>query len=163
MSCEKVLDKVYEYSGKEPMPLFTRIWIGFHLLFCPDCAQEVERFEVCRDILHNDFMPQAPIDLENNVMAMIADDEAEDLEGEAASLDGALSGGFSTRGWVIAGLVMLVSFATAFIGFDFNTVAMAAGISFLIPIGITIGIVLTGYGALFIGSHLKELTERFGL
>jgi hypothetical protein len=162
MNCEKVLDKVYEYSGKEPMPLFTRIRIGFHLLFCPDCAQEVERFEVCRDILHNDFMPSAPVGLENNVMAMIAADETEDLE-EAPSLDGVLSGGFSTRGWVIAGLVMLVSFATVFLGLDFNTVALAAGISFLIPIGITIGIVLTCYGALFIGSHLKELTERFGL
>jgi hypothetical protein len=30
-------------------------------------------------------------------------------------------------------------------------------------VGITIGIVLTCYGALFIGSHLKELMERFGL
>jgi hypothetical protein len=33
----------------------------------------------------------------------------------------------------------------------------------MIPIGITIGIMLTGYGALFIGSHLKEFSERFGL
>jgi len=29
--------------------------------------------------------------------------------------------------------------------------------------GITIGIILTTYGALFIGSHLKQLSERFGL
>ena len=35
--------------------------------------------------------------------------------------------------------------------------------SFLLPVGITIGVVLTTYGALFIGSHLKELSERFGL
>jgi hypothetical protein len=35
--------------------------------------------------------------------------------------------------------------------------------SYLLPVGITIGIVLTSYGALFIGSHLKELSERFGL
>jgi hypothetical protein len=35
--------------------------------------------------------------------------------------------------------------------------------SFLLPVGITFGIVLTSYGALFIGSHLEEFSERFGL
>jgi hypothetical protein len=35
--------------------------------------------------------------------------------------------------------------------------------SFLLPIGITIGVIVTGYGALFIGSHRKELSDRFGL
>jgi hypothetical protein len=161
MNCAKVLDKVYEYSGREPqdtMPLLTRIYIGMHLLVCPDCAQEVERFEVCKDILQNDFLPSTPPELEDNVMAMLAADEDES-EAELAEH----SGGFSTRGWVIAGLVMLVSFATAFFGFNFNEVALAAGLSFMIPIGITIGIVLTCYGALFIGSHLKEFIERFDL
>jgi len=156
MSCEKILDKVYEYSGDpDAMPLVTRIRIGLHLLVCPDCAQEVERFEVCRDILHSEFLPPAP-DLEDAVMAIISAEENEMEEAE-------LPGGFSTRGWVIAGLVMLVSLATAFFGLDFNRVALAAGMSFMIPVGITIGIVLTCYGALFVGSHLKEFTERFGL
>ncbi|MDR2718904.1 MAG: peptidoglycan-binding protein [Treponema sp.] len=160
MSCERILDKVYEYSGSGPdaMPLLTRIRIGLHLLVCPDCAQEVERFEVCRDILHSDFLPPAP-GLEDTVMAMIAAEEGEIPEMEEAEFPG----GFSTRGWIIAGLVMLVSLATAFFGLDFNKVALAAGMSFMIPVGITIGIALTCYGALFVGSHLKEFTERFGL
>ncbi|MDR0457154.1 MAG: peptidoglycan-binding protein [Treponema sp.] len=160
MSCEKILDKVYEYSGGEPdsMSLLTRIHIGLHLLVCPDCAQEVERFEVCRDILHSEFLPPAP-GLEDTVMAMIAAENGKADETE----DAELPGGFSLRGWIIAGLVMLVSLATAFFGLDFNKVALAAGMSFMIPVGITFGIALTCYGALFIGSHLKELTERFGL
>ncbi|MDR0495608.1 MAG: peptidoglycan-binding protein [Treponema sp.] len=158
MSCESVMDKVYEYSGGESyaMPLLARIWIGLHILICPDCARELGRFETCGDILRNDFFPPAPL-LEDSVMAAIAAGE------EAAAGETELPGGFSTRGWVIAGLVMLVSLATVFFGLDFNKVALAAGMSFMIPIGITIGIVLTGYGALFIGSHLKELSERFGL
>jgi len=159
MSCEKILDKVYEYSGDpDAMSLVTRIRIGLHLLVCPNCAQEVERFEVCRDILHSEFLPPAP-DLEDAVMAMIAAEEGEAIEMEEADLPG----GFSTRGWIIAGLVMLVSLATAFFGLDFNKVAFAAGVSFMIPVGITIGIALTCYGALFVGSHLKEFSERFGL
>jgi hypothetical protein len=159
MSCEKILDKVYEYSGDpDAMPLVTRIRIGLHLLVCPDCAQEVERFEVCRDILRSEFLPPAP-GLEDTVMAMIAAEEDEAIEAEEMESPG----GFSTRGWIIAGLVMLVSLATAFFGLDFNKVALAAGMSFMIPVGITIGIALTCYGALFIGSHLKEFSERFGL
>ena len=75
----------------------------------------------------------------------------------------AVPGGLSTRGWVIAGLIILVSLVTAFFGLDFQKLALETGMSFLLPVGITIGIVLTSYGALFIGSHLKELSERFGL
>jgi hypothetical protein len=146
---------VYEH---EKMPLLMRIQIGMHILVCPDCARKIERYEVCRDILRSEFLPSDP-GLENSVMAMIAAKEGEVQETEEA----AVPGGFSTRGWVIAGLVMLVSLATAFFGLDFNKVALANGMSFLVPVGITIGIVLTSYGALFIGSHLKELSERFGL
>jgi hypothetical protein len=155
MSCAKILDIVYE---QEDMSLFNRIRVGLHLLVCPDCAQEVERFEVCRDILNNDFMFPAP-DLENAVMSMISAEE----DGITEGCEAEVPGGFSTRGWIIAGLVMLVSLATVFLGLEFNKVAFIAGMSFTIPIGITIGIALTSYGALFIGSHLKMLSERFGL
>ena len=161
MSCERILDKVYEME--DPMPLFTRIRIGLHIITCPDCAQEVERFEVCKDILRSDFVDAVSLDvaagLENTVMTIVAAEETVTPAAEEVEVPG----GLSTRGWVIAGLVILVSLATAFFGLDFNHVAIAAGMSFMIPVGITIGIVLTCYGALFIGSHLKELTERFGL
>jgi hypothetical protein len=161
MNCERVLEKVYEMD--DSMSLLTRIRIGLHIITCPDCAQEVERFEVCRDILRNDFFPTSILDaapsLEDTVMAMAAAEEDNAMEQESVEI----SGGFSTRGWVIAGLVMLVSLATIFFGLDFNKVAVASGMSFMIPIGITIGMALTCYGALFIGSHLDEFTERFGL
>ena len=154
MSCAKILDLVYE---QEDMSLFNRIRVGLHLMVCPDCAQEVERFEVCRDILHNDFMFPEP-DLEDSVMSMISDGEE-----ETETCETEVPGGFSIRGWIIAGIVMLVSLATVFFGLEFNKVALIAGMAFTIPIGITIGIALTSYGALFIGSHLKDLSERFGL
>jgi len=155
MNCAKILDLVYE---QEDMSLFNRIRVGLHLMVCPDCAQEVERFEVCRDILHNDFMFPEP-DLEDSVMAMISDGEEETAE----ICEAKVPGGFSIRGWIIAGIVMFVSLATVFFGLEFNKVALIAGMAFTIPIGITIGIALTSYGALFIGSHLKDLSERFGL
>jgi anti-sigma factor ChrR (cupin superfamily) len=145
--------------------MLAQLQVGLHLLICPGCAQEVERFEAIRDMLRYDFLPPAP-GLEDSIMASIAAEEGETLEELEAGEIAVVPGGISTRGWVIAGLVLLVSLATVFFGMEFNHVALDAGMSFLLPVGITVGIVLTTYGALFIGSHLKELKElgeRFGL
>jgi predicted RNA-binding Zn-ribbon protein involved in translation (DUF1610 family) len=157
MSCSKILDAVYEYSGEEQMPLLLQLHVTLHAMFCPDCAREIGRFETCREILGEDFIPP-PAGIEDSIMAIIAAEEEVQTEESFAAHQG-----FSTRGWVVAGLVILVSFVAAFFSLDFNKIAREAGISFLLPVGITIGIVLTSYGALFIGSHLKELSERFGL
>jgi hypothetical protein len=169
MTCHDIMDKVYEYAG-EPMPLVLHIRIAMHLFFCPDCAQEYERFEVTRDILRNDFLPPAP-DLEEPVMLHIMQEAAEapdyaaedDIFGEISEGFSGAADGVSFRGWVITGLIMLFSLSTSFFGLDFSRLAAAEGISFLLPVGITIGAVLTVYGAFFIGSHLEELSERFGL
>jgi anti-sigma factor RsiW len=156
MNCNDLLDRVYEYAGDEELPLLLRIHLGVHCFFCPQCAQELERFEVSRDLLRNDFFPPAP-DFEDQVMAQI-NREADEMEEAGQDI-----AGVSFRNWVIAGLVMLVSLSTSFFGGDFVRVSRSLGSSFLLPVGLTIGVVLTGYGALFIGSHLKELSNRFGL
>ena len=158
------MDLVYEYSGgdcgrEDPMPLFCQIRIWLHTMICPACAQEIERYQVTRDILREDFFPPSP-ELEDVIAAKIAAEE--DIQAEAEE-SYAAAGGLSFRGWAIAGLIILVSLATSFFGLDFQKVADESGISFLLPAGITIGIVLTTYGAFFIGSHLKELSERFDL
>jgi hypothetical protein len=152
------MDTVYEYSG-EPMPLLAHLQVTLHLFLCPNCAQEYERFELSREIMRTDFFPLSA-DFEDPIMNLLAAEETSVFEGQESPV---VPGGLSTRGWVIAGLIILVSLVSAFFGLDFNEVAESAGISFLLPVGITIGIILTSYGALFIGSHLKELSERFGL
>jgi hypothetical protein len=167
MNCNKMMDKFYEYSGGESLPLLLQLRISLHLFFCPGCTQEVERFEAVRDMLHSDFFPPSP-DFEDTIMALIAGENS-DARSSSALEEGEwleapdTPGGLSTRGWVIAGIIILFSLASAFIGLDFNEIALAAGMSYLLPVGIITGIVLTSYGALFIGSHLKELSERFGL
>jgi hypothetical protein len=154
------MEMVYHYSGSEydtedSMPLFNQLQVWLHSFFCSDCAEKIECFEFARSILREDFFPQAP-NLENAIMAKIAHEP----ESETAPFT---AGGLSTRGWIITGLIMLISLATAFFGLDFQNLASETGTSFLLPVGITIGILLSVYGVFFIGSHLKELTERFGL
>ena len=161
MNCEKILNKVYdgsEHNFHNSIRLLTRIRIGLHLIVCSDCIRKIERYEICKDILKNDFLPPSQ-SMEDTVMSLILSEEEKIIVEEEA----AVTGGIPIRGWVIACLVMLVSLASIFLGFDFNKLVLNAGTSFMIPIGITVGIALTCYGALFIGSHLKELSRRFGL
>jgi hypothetical protein len=168
MTCHEIMDKIYEYSGEESMPLLLQARIALHLFFCPDCTQEAERFEVTRNILKHDFFPPAP-DVQEPVMlqimrgaiepaALAEDEESGALEEFPASVEGV-----SFRGWVITGIIVLFSLSSSFFGGNFGRLAALGGMSFLLPVGITIGAVLTCYGAIFIGSHLKELSERFGL
>ena len=119
-----------------------------------DWIEKMEHYQSAKTIMKEDFFPPSP-NLEDSIMAKI---EAEQEEPAYAPV-----GGLSTHGWVIAGVIILISLVTSFFGLDFQQLALKSGMSFMLPIGITIGIVLTTYGALFIGSHLKDLSEKFGL
>jgi hypothetical protein len=160
MNCRDVMERYYEYDGDQPMPLLLQIRISAHLFFCSECAGEIERYEEGRDFLRAKI-PLSPA-FEDVVMARIeAETEGEDAVFEE---DGFIpAAGIPLIGWIITGIVVFFSLSTLFLGLDFNKVAATGGISFLLPMGITIGVVLTIYGAIFIGSHLKELSERFGL
>ncbi|MDR2135777.1 MAG: peptidoglycan-binding protein [Treponema sp.] len=163
MKCDDLLDRAYEFSGDTGLPLLFRLRIRLHCLVCPQCAQELERFRLVQDILRNDFLPGGA-DFADAVMARIgAEDPAlSDAEGGA---DGIYEEpeGVSLRFWVGAGFFLLFSLSSSFFGMDFIKVALREGASYLLPLGITIGAVLSIYGAIFIGSHIKELSERFGL
>ncbi|MDR1618676.1 MAG: peptidoglycan-binding protein [Treponema sp.] len=171
MTCHEIMDKVYEYDG-EPMPLLLHVRIALHLFVCPGCARELERFETVRDILKTGFFPPTP-DFEETVMEKLRNEAPFEISAgeEAAYFSGTEAGppaglpdtGVSFRRWVITGFIALFSLSTSFFGLNFSRLAASEGISFLLPVGITVGVVLTCYGALFIGSHVKELSERFGL
>jgi hypothetical protein len=163
MTCDDLLDKVYEYSGASALPPLLQLQVKLHCLFCPQCAQELERFRLAQDILRNDFFPPAA-DFAGAVMARLRAESS--LEADELPEGGGIFGedtGISFRDWVITGLILLFSLASSFFGMDFIKVAAREGSSYLLPLGITIGAALSCYGAVFIGSHLKELSERFGL
>jgi len=161
MNCSKILDMVYHYSDndgtEDTIPLLSRIQICLHTFLCLNCARKIERYETTMRIMSRDFFPPSP-GLEDPIMSRIASEEE-----LSESTPYAIPGGLSIRGWIIAGLIIVVSLGTSFFGLDFQKIADVTGISFLLPFGITAGIVLTSYCAFFIGSHIKELTERFGL
>ena len=157
MKCKKAMDLIYYHYG-EALPLLVHIRTAFHLFLCPDCAKKNDLLEKSRIIFNNDFLPSAP-GLEESIMSKVSTEESAVQETEKPVFPRILS----TRVWVIAGFVILISLTSAFFGLEYNKIANSAGDSFIVPLGITIGIVLTCYGALFIGSRLKDFSKRFGL
>jgi len=157
MNCEKILDMFYE---DDEMPIINQLQINLHAFFCSSCAEKIEKYETAKSAMKDFLLQQnAWPDLEESIMSGLRPEQPNEEENESSSIPSVLS----TRRWVIAGLILMVSLTTVFFGLDFKKLASESGMSFLLPMGITIGIVLTTYGALFIGSHLKELSERFGL
>jgi hypothetical protein len=152
-----VINEIYNASGEDPLPLLVQLRQNIHLLFCSRCAEAVKTLDLLQDSANNDFFRPSP-GIEEKVMKKIMNEEiAEEEPGNFFSVPG----GFSVRGWIFAGCFLLLSLSTAFFGMDFGELAAAQGSRFLLPVGITIGAALTGYCALFIGSHLKEFSSRF--
>ena len=146
------------------MSIFTHLALELHLLFCPRCASALRRYRLGRELLASSFQdPELKIpslelpDLGSPVMARLFDDKSfsEQQEGAVDAL--------SFRRWVITGCVIVISLVSVFFCLDFMELSASAGSSLIIPMGLTIGIFISAYSALFIGSHLKELSERFNL
>ena len=162
LSCRDVMDEIFESFGDDVLPWAQRFRINFHLFFCPRCTAELRKLEIFNEMMRSDFFPPAPY-FEEEIMKQLAGEFSYDEISEQISKDllHEVPGGFSFRSWVIIGLIILLSLATSFFGTDFIKAASNLESSFMLPLGITVGIVLTGYGAFFIASHLKELSEHF--
>ena len=157
LSCNQVMDEIFEFSGEDEVSLVQRLRIGLHLFFCARCAEESRKLVIMQEMLNSDFFPPAP-DFEEKVMEQLSVDFQEEAK---RTLSPELPGGFSFRSWTIIGFIILVSLAISFFGIDFIEAASNQRSTFLIQLGITVGTMLTGYGAFFIASHLKELSEHF--
>ena len=155
VDCRTVMETVDLSEKDDSPPLLTRLRIDLHLLFCPECSRALRNLRYLQEIMKTDFIPGCP-DFEKPVMECLYEETAPEEKIDAPA-------GFSFRGWVLIGFFVLLSLSSSFFGISFGVIANEEGLSFLLPVGITIGIVLTCYGALFIGSHLKELSARFGL
>jgi len=154
--CKTVMDTVCESERESFLPVLVQVRIWLHQLSCAACETELKNLRNAEEILKTDFLPAPPPDFSEILMERIYEETAEDKVIYTPA-------GFSLRGWVIIGFFVLLSLSSAFFGTNFLRVAYAEGLSFLLPVGITIGLVVTCYGALFIGSNLKELSSRFGL
>ena len=164
IDCKDLMDITYESDRDSSLPILTQLRIDFHLLVCPDCSRQLRSLRNVEEAMRTDFFPPSP-DFGEAIMERLGGETCEEAYVEEAYVmeETDAPAGFSFRSWVIIGFFLLLSLPSSFFGMNFIEIANAEGLSFLLPVGITIGIVVTCYGALFIGSHLKELSNRFGL
>jgi hypothetical protein len=122
--------------------------------------------------MKTDFFPPVPAVLGDSIMERIHGEfaeivpECQDFSPEFLDASVDTDDSFDTislRGWVITGIVVLISLVTTCFSIDFSGEALSQNSSFLLAVWITFGAVITGYGAFFIGSHLKEFSSRFRL
>ncbi|MDR2098038.1 MAG: peptidoglycan-binding protein [Spirochaetaceae bacterium] len=152
MNCNEVLDALYYSDGG--IPLVKRIFIAFHIWRCPKCAAHadaLQKVSACRE----DFFPPAS-GIADSVMALIREGGAlvKPANGQEA---------LSIRAWAAAGLAILVSVSSAYLGIDYLTPVDIRTANLMLPVGITVGCVVTAFGAIFIGCHIKELSAWLGL
>ena len=132
-----------------------RMRFAAHTLVCKVCAQKKRRLTAAEQVLKTGFLPPPPEPCADAVMAFI-------LAGEGDALK-EVHEYVSLRGWIIAGIVIVASLLSVYLNVDFGSIARTQGLSFLLPLGITIGAVITAYSAMFIGTHLDMLCEKLGL
>ena len=155
MDCNAVLNDSYNTDKDNPLPKISRMRINFHLLFCPACSAELKNLRHIEEIFRIDFLPPSP-HFDELIMEHLHMETIMEEKTDAPT-------GFSFRSWVVIGFFVLLSLSSSVFGRNFVQIAAAEGLSFLLPVGLTIGMVVTCYGAIFIGSHLKELSTRFRL
>ena len=155
--CQTLMDTVYE--SENDCSFLTQLRIDLHLLFCPACTAEIEKLRQLGELMKTGFLPDSP-DFAEPIMKRLFEEAEEAMELKEKT---EVSIGVSFKSWVIIGFFMLLALPSAFFGMNFIQIAGSEGSSFLLPLGITVGVVLTCYGALFIGSHLKELSSWFRL
>lgn len=129
-------------NGKS-IPLNIRI----HILFCSQCRIEIFNLKKNIDSLQGDSLHQTPFDLTESIMKNIE------------LLEISYEHNISIVRWVTVGLIILLSMFLI----PFNTPLSWArdqfGGTLEIPLSIIMGLAITVYAIVFIGTHTKELSR----
>ncbi|GMO46677.1 MAG: hypothetical protein Ta2B_28380 [Termitinemataceae bacterium] len=171
MKCETIQDYLFQlmFAGNEREEIcfqrfVKRLLITLHLLHCENCGEFKRVIGKTSEIMASDFLPQSEVNTEvsdavmniiNRQNSTIADLRPQQSWSEPDTDT------FSLQTWVVSGLIIMISLLSAY--FSINLLSSQEILDFIVPIAITIGSVITAYGAIFIGTHLKELSKRFGI
>jgi hypothetical protein len=147
MKCDEKLDKIL--CADDDLSLVTRLQFFFHAFFCGHCHSVMKQYEDSRKLMKTGFFYETP-DMSDIIMNQILRDDTT-LE------DAEIHEWISFKKWIIGGCIILVSLVSAFFGFNFNAVAVSRDSSYMLSIGLVIGLIISIYGLLFIGTQMKQL------
>jgi hypothetical protein len=154
LDCKTVMDSLYEDScGDEGFSILFRLRRALHLFFCAECTAEAERADIAAHLMREAFMPPSP-ELSDSIMSLVSAEEIRELSPEQKIVP--------LRGWIIAGFFLLLAMTSAYFGENYLNIANTTGMSFVLPIGLIMALVVVGYGAVFVATHLEMLNKKFG-
>lgn len=150
MRCDEALRILSESGAGGIRGLRARL----HLVFCPGCRELLEREREAMAALaaYNPF--PAPKDFADGIMARIR---------YSAELDPASRNPVPMSGWVGAGLLILIGMPLLQFSASHLWLRGQLGRALEVPLFIAMGVIVTAYMALFIGTHLDDFMDRFGL
>jgi predicted anti-sigma-YlaC factor YlaD len=133
---------------------FRGLWARLHLMFCPECRELHERELETMEALavYNPF--PVPKNFADEIMARI-----ELLEEQEPATHNPMP----MSGWVGAGLLILLGMPLLQFSASHLWLKGQLGRALEVPLFIAMGIIITVYIALFIGTHLDDFMDRFGL
>jgi len=120
-----------------------------HLDSCPSCRATVERMRAALQAPASDAYGVSPAEasVEDRVMAVVRLMPQPQREL------------FSVRDWIIAGSVIVLSMALIPVGSDFGGFIAVVGASYALPLALVLGLGITIYSTLFIGTHIDEVMD----
>ena len=118
-----------------------------HLASCAACRGEVERMDAALHALVA-RLPERTLseeEFETRVMSAVRLMPAPRREL------------LSVRDWIIAGCAVLLSMALIPVGGNFGLFIAVAGVSYALPLALVLGVGITLYSALFVGTHVDTV------
>jgi len=147
--CRYVQDNLIYLEADEYQPLRIRL----HLLFCPNCRKEAARMaSLLADMRSFEPVPE-DFDMTYCIMrSILALHSNVPIEAKNVSM----------LKWIAAGLLILFSMVVVRFSKTYIWIKAAYGDYFEAPMYLVFGIILTVYIALFIASHIDELSHFTG-
>lgn len=144
MRCDEFLDRYDRLDSGEEPGLFLRL----HLAACPACRDRVAEHEAALEAIRTAAAEPLDAALEEAIAARVM---------AAVRLMPAPRRAFHARDWAISGLVIFSSLALVPFDANYGILRELFGEGFTMPLCLVLGLVLTIYGAVFIGTHMTEL------
>ncbi len=145
MKCKNAINQFMLLDDYKNLP-----WrIKFHILFCKNCRQEIRKLTEELNSLTCKTPFYITRDISDDVMNIINNFRTVQQKN------------MSNFKWIAAGAIMLSSMFLVSFSNSMIWLKSTFGSSFIIPLSIVQGLVITGYAALFIGSHLDGLKKTF--
>ncbi|MDY6934446.1 MAG: hypothetical protein SVZ03_09525 [Spirochaetota bacterium] len=147
INCDKIITRFLEMEDYRVIPLNIRV----HMLFCNRCRVEVYMLKDALDEIR-EFNP-FPLrkDLTDEIMQKILLTETPYKKE------------ISTFNWVTAGLIIFLSIFLISYSEPMIWLKNQFGNNFEVPLSIVLGLIISIYSIVFIGTHLEKLKHSIGI